>query len=278
MTDITDTNTIGTAPDNVGATHDAEATQNAETHHLPDPLPEAVIVEPAEAVHHSLAEEHAPANEEPTVGEAMIAADLAEPPPKVFPYDLESPELGRAFLHARTPRAWTDRPVDEETFRHLYDLVKLGPTSANTSPARYVFIRSQEAKDRLRPALNPGNVAPIMAAPVTVIVAYDPSFYDYLPRLYPQADARSWFAWNDEFSQETAIRNSSLQGGYLLVAARLLGLDCWPMSGFDNARVDQVFLDGRGWRSNFLVSLGFAEPVEAPRNPRLAFEEICEVI
>jgi 3-hydroxypropanoate dehydrogenase len=276
MTDITDSNTIGIAPD----LQDAEPA--TEPHHLPAPLPEAEIVEPAETVHASLTEEEPPAAEVLTLGEAMIAADLAvpaEPPsPKVFPYDLDSPELGRAFLHARTPRAWTDRPVDEETFRHLYDLVKLGPTSANASPARFVFIRSQESKDRLRPALTPGNVAAVMTAPVTVIVAYDPSFYDFLPRLYPQSDARSWFAWNDEFSQETAIRNSSLQGGYLLIAARLLGLDGWPMSGFDNARVDQLFLDGRGWRSNFLVSLGYAAPVEPPRNPRLMFEESCEVI
>jgi 3-hydroxypropanoate dehydrogenase len=279
MTDITDSNTIGAAPE-VHVTAAAAAVEPpAEPNHSPDPLPEAEIVQPAETLHEAVPGEQIPAAAAMTVGEVMIAADLETPPaPKVFPYDLESPELARAFTAARTPRAWTDRPVDEETFRHLYDLVKLGPTSANSSPARYVFIRSQESKDRLRPALNPGNVAPVMAAPVTVIVAYDPSFYDYLPRLYPQADARSWFAWNDDFSQETAIRNSSLQGGYLLIAARLLGLDCWPMSGFDNARVDQLFLDGRGWRSNFLVSLGHAEPVQAPRDPRLAFEEICEVI
>jgi 3-hydroxypropanoate dehydrogenase len=298
MTDITDSNTIGIAPETHavirGAAPVAEAAPAIEAagegDHLPDPLPEAEIVQPAETVQVHPPEEHDPAAEALPVGEALTVdeagvdeaggvAVIEEPPaPKVFPYDLESPELARAFLHARTPRTWTDRPVDEETFRHLYDLVKLGPTSANSSPARYVFIRTQESKDRLRPALTAGNVAPIMAAPVTVIVAYDPSFYDYLPRLYPQADARSWFAWNDDFSQETAIRNSSLQGGYLLIAARLLGLDCWPMSGFDNARVDQLFLDGRGWRSNFLISLGYAEPVEAPRNPRLMFEEICEVI
>ncbi|WP_413788762.1 malonic semialdehyde reductase [Acidisoma sp.] len=192
---------------------------------------------------------------------------------------MESPELVRAFLHARTPRAWTDRPVEEETLQHLYDLVKLGPTSANSSPARFVFVRSQEARERLRPALNHGNVEAVMTAPVTAIVAYDPSFYDFLPRLYPQAeDARSWFAWNDEFSLETAVRNGSLQGGYLILAARLLGLDCWPMSGFDAAKVDSLFLDGRGWRANFLLSLGYAAPVEGPRNPRLTFAESCEVI
>lgn len=228
------------------------------------------------------------ATAEPSIGEAMIAADLALPEeetpaapfaPKTFPYDLESPELARAFTHARTPRAWTDRPVEEETLQHLYDLVKLGPTSANSSPLRLVFLRSREARERLRPALTHGNVEAVMTAPVTAIVAYDPSFYDFLPRLFPQAeDARSWFAWNDEFSMETAMRNSSLQGGYLILAARLLGLDCWPMSGFDAAKVDSLFLDGRGWRANFLLSLGYAETVEGPRNPRLTFAESCEVI
>lgn len=230
-----------------------------------------------------------PSADQPSIGEAMIAADLAVPEvkttfgetfaPKTFPYDLDAPELARAFLHARTPRAWTDRPVEEETLQHLYDLVKLGPTSANSTPARFVFLRSQEARERLRPALTHGNVEAVMTAPVTAIVAYDPSFYDFLPRLFPQAeDARSWFAWNDEFSLETAMRNGSLQGGYLIMAARLLGLDCWPMSGFDAAKVDSLFLDGRGWRANFLLCLGYAEPVEGPRNPRLTFAESCEVI
>jgi 3-hydroxypropanoate dehydrogenase len=217
-------------------------------------------------------------------GDAPVATASAEPEaadpvaPKTFPYDLESPELARAFLNARTPGAWTDREIDEETYRHLYDLVKLGPTSANSSPMRLIFVRSPEAKERLRTALTPANVEAVMKAPVTVIVAFDPSFYDFLTRLYPQADARPWFAWNDEFSMETAMRNSSLQGGYLILAARLLGLDCWPMSGFDNARVDALFLDGRGWRSNFLLSLGYAEPVTTARNARLMFEETCEVI
>jgi 3-hydroxypropanoate dehydrogenase len=254
---------------------------------------------PAEASHVDMhpAEAHSPEHDA-TLADKLIATDLAIPgeapveaevpetetviaepvAPKTFPYDLESAELARAFLQARTPSAWTDREIDEETYRHLYDLVKLGPTSANTSPMRLVFVRSPEAKERLRTALTPANVEAVMKAPVTVIVAFDPSFYDFLTRLYPQADARPWFAWNDDFSQETAMRNSSLQGGYLIMAARLLGLDCWPMSGFDNARVDALFLDGRGWRSNFLLSLGYAEPVTTARNTRLMFEETCEVI
>jgi 3-hydroxypropanoate dehydrogenase len=263
MTDMTESNGIGPANDEPKVTVAA----------APEPLHESVT--PSEPNKTEVAPEL-------PLGEALIAESFALPVepagPKTFPYDLESPELERAFLQARTPRAWTDRQIDEETFRHLFDLVKLGPTSANASPARFVFIRSQESKDRLRPTLTEGNVEGVMTAPVTVIVAYDPSFYDFLPRLYPQADARSWFAWNDDFSQETAMRNGSLQGGYLIIAARLLGLDCWPMSGFDNARVDQLFLDGRGWRSNFLVNLGYAAPIEAPRNPRLMFEECCEVI
>jgi len=268
MTDVTEHN---------GKT---EVEKAAEPRHDAVPATEAPVTEAPVT--------EASVTQEPSIGEAMIAADLAVPddagqaeqlPPKTFPYDLESPELVRAFLHARTPRAWTDRPVEEETLQHLYDLVKLGPTSANSSPARFVFVRSQEARERLRPALNHGNVEAVMTAPVTAIVAYDPSFYDFLPRLYPQAeDARSWFAWNDEFSLETAVRNGSLQGGYLILAARLLGLDCWPMSGFDAAKVDSLFLDGRGWRANFLLSLGYAAPVEGPRNPRLTFAESCEVI
>ncbi len=224
---------------------------------------------------HAASAEH-PASEDDT---DETAAFIPPATPKTFPYDLAAAELDRAFYSARTPRAWTDRAIEEDTLQHLYDLVKLGPTSANSAPARFVFIRSQDGKERLRPALTAGNLEGVMKAPVTVIIAYDHSFYDFLPRLYPQADdARSWFAWNDEFTQETALRNSSLQGGYLILAARLLGLDCWPMSGFDNAKVDATFLSGRGWRSNFLLNIGYAEPVEGPRNPRLMFDEACEVV
>jgi 3-hydroxypropanoate dehydrogenase len=247
----------------------------AETSHIEAEVPPPVV-EPV--VHPETLDPEVLAPESPPEAELAVVEPIPEPEPKVFPYDLDNAVLDHAFRHARTPRAWTDRTVDEETFRHLYDLIKLGPTSANSSPARFVFIRSQDAKDRLRPALTPGNVEVVMAAPVTVIVAFDPAFYDFLPRLNPQTDARSWFAWNDEFSQETAMRNSSIQGGYLILAARMLGLDCWPMSGFDNARVDLLFLDGRGWRSNFLLSLGYGVPPEEPRLPRLGFEEACETI
>jgi 3-hydroxypropanoate dehydrogenase len=237
--------------------------------------------------------EHAAAIDEPIVptGDEDIAFPTepeteveAAPAPEVIPEpdyteaDREVPGLPLLFLDARTPIGWTDRPVEDSTLRRLYDLAKLGPTSANSSPARFLFLRSREAKEKLRQTLSPGNVEGVMAAPVTVIVAYDPVFYDNLFRLYPQADARSWFAWNDEFSQETAFRNGTLQGGYLIAAARLLGLDCWPMSGVDTNRVDQLFLDPRGWRSNFLVSLGYGVPPEGPRNPRLTFDEACELL
>jgi 3-hydroxypropanoate dehydrogenase len=188
------------------------------------------------------------------------------------------PGLDRLFLDARTPIGWTDRPVEDETLRRLYELMKLGPTSANSSPARFLFLRGQDSRETLRQTLSAGNVEAVMAAPVIAIVAYDPVFYDKLYRLYPQADARSWFAWNDEFSQETAFRNGTLQGAYLIAAARLLGLDCWPMSGVDAHRVDQLFLDTRGWRTNFLVSLGYGIMPEGPRNPRLAFEEACDIL
>lgn len=180
------------------------------------------------------------------------------------------------FRKARTHTAWTDQPVSDETLEALYDLLKWGPTSANSSPGRFVFIRSREAKERLKPALSPGNVEKTMKAPVTVIVAYDPYFYEQLPRLYPQADARSWFADDPELAEETAFRNGTLQGAYLIMAARALGLDCGPMSGFDNAKVDDEFLAAFGWRSNFLINLGYGDPADMPpRNPRLEFEEAC---
>ena len=191
----------------------------------------------------------------------------------------DDPALDTIFRTARTKYAWRDAPVSDEILHEIFDLAKLGPTSANSSPARFVFIRSQEAKEKLRPALNPGNVDKTMAAPVTVIVAYDPLFYDHLERLFPQADARNWFAGNPDLAEETAFRNGSLQGAYLMIAARALGLDCGPMSGFDRAKVDQLFLSEQGWRSNFLINLGYGEATDPyPRAPRFDFEEACAIV
>jgi 3-hydroxypropanoate dehydrogenase len=192
---------------------------------------------------------------------------------------LDETALDVLFRKARTHTAWTDQKVSDETLEALYDLLKWGPTSANSSPGRFVFIRSPEAKERLKPALSPGNVEKTMKAPVTVIVAYDPYFYENLPRLYPQAEARSWFADDPELAEETAFRNGTLQGAYLIMAARALGLDCGPMSGFDRERVDREFLYVRGWKSNFLVNLGYGDPAaERVRNPRLAFSEACQLL
>lgn len=191
---------------------------------------------------------------------------------------LDDAALDQFFRGARTHNGWQSRPVSEETLRQLYDLLKMGPTSANCSPARFVFVRSAEAKARLKPCLSPNNVEKTMAAPVTVIVAYDLAFYEKLPVLFPHVDARSWFAGNAPLIQATAFRNGTLQGGYLILAARALGLDCGPMSGFDNDKVDQVFFPGASVRSNFLVNLGYGDPSKVrPRGPRLPFEEACRI-
>ncbi|QNM97678.1 malonic semialdehyde reductase [Chitinimonas koreensis] len=191
---------------------------------------------------------------------------------------LDSAALDQLFREARTYNAFSDQPVSDETLHALYDLLKWGPTSANASPARFVFVRSDEAKKLLEPALSEGNRAKTLAAPVTVIVAHDLAFYDRLPELFPHTDARSWFAGNDAVIQTTAFRNGSLQGAYLMLAARALGLDCGPMSGFDNAKVDAAFFAGSTIKSNFLINLGYgvAEGLFA-RNPRLAFEDACRI-
>jgi 3-hydroxypropanoate dehydrogenase len=184
--------------------------------------------------------------------------------------------LDTLFRTARTQNAWTGKPISDETLFQLYELAKFGPTSANSSPARFVFLRSATSRERLLPALSAGNVAKTMAAAVTVIVAYDPQFYDQLPTLFPQTDARSWFAGNPALAEETAFRNGTLQGAYLLLAARALGLDTGPMSGFDRATVDREFFSQTGWKSNFLLNLGEGDPNGLfPRNPRLPFGEAC---
>lgn len=190
------------------------------------------------------------------------------------PTILDDTALDQLFRAARTQNKWQDRPVPDGTLHALYELLKYGPTSANSSPARFVFIRTPEGRERLRPALSAGNLDKTMTAPVTAIVAHDPRFYDRLPELFPHADARSWFAGNAPLAETTAFRNGTLQGAYLIIAARAVGLDVGAMSGFDNAMVDAAFLADRGWKSNFLVTLGFGDPAGLyPRSPRLPFDE-----
>src|ERR1700710_544082 len=190
---------------------------------------------------------------------------------------IDTAGLDLLFKEARTHNKWQDTPVSDETLHGLYDILKFGPTSANSSPARFVFIRTTEGKEKLRPALSSGNTEKTMTAPVTVIVAYDPKFYEKLPTLFPHnQDAISWFTSNDSLAATTAFRNGTLQGAYLMVAARSLGLDTGAMSGFDNAKVDAAFFAGNGWRSNFLVNLGQGDPTGVfDRSPRLPFDEAC---
>lgn len=204
-----------------------------------------------------------------------------EPPPaEPLPPGLGAAALDTLFRAARTQNAWRSDPVSDATLADLFELLKWGPTSANCSPGRFLFLRSREAKERLRPALSVGNVAKTMQAPVTVIVAYDPKFFDLLPRLWPHdQSARSWFTGNEAFAAETAFRNGSLQGAYLIMAARALGLDCGPMSGFNRAKVDEEFFAYRGWKSNFLCNLGYGDPAGLfPRSPRLDFDDACELL
>lgn len=191
---------------------------------------------------------------------------------------LDSTALDQLFRAARTHNRWQEREVSDETLRELYNLLKMGPTSANSSPARFVFIRTREGKEKLRPALSAGNLEKTMTAPVTAIVAWDSRFYDKLPMLFPHADAKSWFTGSEAFAEATAFRNASLQGAYLILAARALGLDTGAMSGFDNAKVDEAFLAGTGWKSNFLVNLGYGDESGLfDRLPRLAFDEVVDL-
>jgi 3-hydroxypropanoate dehydrogenase len=180
---------------------------------------------------------------------------------------------------ARTHSDWQARPVPESLLEQVYDLAKMGPTSANMSPARFLFITSKEAKERLKPALAPGNVEKTMAAPVTVIIAHDLEFYEKLPKLFPHADAKSWFVGNLPLIEASAFRNGTLQGAYFMIAARSLGLDCGPMSGFDNKKVDEAFFKGPSWKSNFLCSIGYGEASKLhARGPRLEFDEACRIL
>ncbi len=188
--------------------------------------------------------------------------------------------LNLIFRAARTHNVWLDEAVNDALLRQVYDLATLGPTSANMCPMRIVFVKSREAKEKLKPALQPGNVDKTMAAPVTAIVGMDVHFYELLPKLFPFADAKAWFKDLPENVLEyTALRNSSLQGAYFILAARSLGLDCGPMSGFDNAKVDAAFFAGTTVKSNFLCNLGHGDRSKLqPRAPRLSFDEACKIL
>lgn len=188
-------------------------------------------------------------------------------------------DLNLLFLEARSHNGWLDRPVDDSVLRRMYEIARMAPTSANSQPMRVVFLKSPAAKERLRPALSPGNVEKTMTAPVTAIIAHDLEFFEKLPRLMPHIDARSWFApLPAERQARVAFQNGTLQGAYLMLAARALGLDCGPMGGFDNAKVDAEFFPDGKWKSNFLLNLGHGDPAKVfPRNPRLDFDEACRI-
>jgi 3-hydroxypropanoate dehydrogenase len=182
------------------------------------------------------------------------------------------------FTDARTQNGYTPEAVSDDTLRQLYELMKWAPTAANSSPARLIFVRSSVAKDKLLACVSPGNVNKVREAPVTVIVGMDLDFHEQLPKLFPHVDARAWFADDAAKRAESAMRNSSLQGGYLIMAARALGLDCGPMSGFDAAKVDAAFWAGSLVKTNFLCALGHGDPSKVfQRNPRLSFEEACRL-
>jgi len=192
---------------------------------------------------------------------------------------ISSESLDQMFREARTHWVWRPEPVPIELLKEAYSLAALGPTSANSSPARFVFITTPEAKARLLPALAPGNVEKTKTAPVTVIIAYDIEFHERLPHLFPARDMRSIFAGNAALIQETAFRNGTLQGGYFVLAARALGLDCGPMSGFDQQKVNAEFFPDGKWKANFLCNVGYGDPSKLfPRSPRLKFEEACRVL
>jgi 3-hydroxypropanoate dehydrogenase len=189
---------------------------------------------------------------------------------------LSDTALDQLFREARTHNVFVPKPVPEALIREAVDLAKMGPTSANTLPARFVFVRGKEAKEKLKPALMPANADKTMAAPVTAIVGYDTNFFEHAPRLFPHADIRPWFSGNAEFAERTAFQNSTLQAGYLILALRALGLDTGPMTGFDNAAVDAAFFAGTSVKSNMLINIGYGNNDKLfPRSPRFDFDEIA---
>jgi 3-hydroxypropanoate dehydrogenase len=187
--------------------------------------------------------------------------------------------LDQLFRGARTHNGWQDRPVPEALIRDAVDLAKMGPTSANTLPARFVFVRSPEAKEKLKPALMPGNVDKTMAAPVTAVVGYDTRFFEHSPRLFPHMDVKPWFEGNADFAERTAFQNGTLQAGYLILALRAVGLDTGPMTGFNNQAVDDAFFAGTSVKSNILINIGYGDETKLfPRSPRFDFAEIASFV
>jgi len=192
---------------------------------------------------------------------------------------IDDKALDQIFREAHTFNSFKSDPVTDDDIRAIYELTKLGPTAANTSPARFLWVRSAEAKEKLRPALAAGNLEKTMSAPATVIVAGDYEFYEQLPKLFPHADARSWYVGNDASIEATVKQSGSLQAAYLIIAARALGFDCGPMGGFNSAVVDEAFLGGTTWKSSLLINIGHgAEGGHFPRNPRLAFEDAVRIL
>ncbi len=193
--------------------------------------------------------------------------------------NVDNTGLDLIFNNARTQNSWHPHTVSEDLLRRIYDLTKMGPTSANCSPARFIFVISKEGKEKLKPAVSAGNLEKTMAAPITAIIGYDTKFYDLLPELFPHADARSWFAHSEVVAQETAFRNGTLQGAYLMIAARSLGLDAGPMSGFDQAAVNAAFWPDGQVKANFLCNIGYGDDkMVFDRSPRLPFERACQIV
>jgi len=197
---------------------------------------------------------------------------------QMSPAVLNDQALDTIFRQARSHNAWQDKPVNDDLLKQVYDLTKMGPTSANSSPGRFVFIKSDEAKEKLKACLDEGNIEKSMTAPVVAIIGMDLEFYEQLPKLFPHTDARVWFVGKAEKIQETAFRNSTLQGAYLMLAARSLGLDCGPMSGFDNEKLDGAFFPEGNVKSNFICAIGYGDEAGLyPRGPRLDFNEAAEI-
>lgn len=204
---------------------------------------------------------------------------MPEAPNSSISQPLSKAAIDQLFLEARTHNVWLDKQVDDATLHELVDILKMGPTSGNCSPARIYFLKSKEAKLRLKPYLSGNNAEKTMQAPVCAIIGHDIEFYERLPELFPHTDARSWFVGNQPKIDETAFRNGTLQGAYLILAARALGLDCGPMSGFDVAGVEKEFFAGTSIRANFLCNIGYGDASALrPRSPRLAFEDIAQIL